>query len=83
MQDLKPEIGKQVRLEQQEFDVTNAQATNNFAPRSLYNRKAANLVVLHTLEGLQDQFITIDANNLTTNDRVYKFFIFLISALTG
>jgi phosphatidylinositol kinase/protein kinase (PI-3 family) len=59
-----PEIGEKLRLEQQVSDVPYAEISNNLLIRSLYYRKTTNFVVFHFLESFQDQFTTLDTNNL-------------------
>lgn len=59
-----PEIGEKLRFEQQVSDVSYAHIANDLLIWTLYNWEPSNLVILHSLESFQYQFIASYANNL-------------------
>lgn len=59
-----PEVGEELRFEQQISDVSYADVPNYFLLWPLYNWKATDLMISHPLESFKNQFIALDANDL-------------------
>lgn len=66
-----PEVGEELRFEQQISDVSYADIPNYLLLWSLYNWKATYFIISHPPESFKNQFIALDANNLFNDKEVY------------